>query len=61
VYGDRVGEVIPFERGDRKTKVIRLLPTRARGGPAEKMIGPKGVRALRWFARVTWVPPSGRR
>jgi hypothetical protein len=52
-----VGKVIPFDRGDRKGKIIRLVPTRARRGRLETMIGPKGVRALRWFARLTLVQP----
>ena len=52
-----VGQVIPFDRGDRKGKIIRLVSTRARRGRLETMIGPKGVRALRWFARLTLVQP----
>lgn len=55
---DHVGKVIPFARAERKAKVIRLVPTRARRGSLEKMIGPKGVRALRWFARHLTVVPS---
>jgi len=27
-----VGKVIPFDRGDRKGKIIRPVPTRARQG-----------------------------
>jgi hypothetical protein len=58
VYVGRVGKVIPFDRAERKAKIIRLVPTRARRGPLEKVIGPKGVRALRWFARLTVVQPT---
>jgi hypothetical protein len=60
VYVGRVGKVIPFDRAERKAKIIRLVPTRARRGPLEKVIGPKGVRALRWFARLTVAPPAKR-
>jgi hypothetical protein len=58
---DHVGKVIPFERAERKAKVIRLVPTRARQGSLERMIGPKGVQALRWFARLSSIPSSKRR
>jgi hypothetical protein len=57
MYRGYVGKVIPFDRGDRKGKIIRLVPTRARRGRLETMIGPKGMRALRWFARLTLVHP----
>jgi hypothetical protein len=59
---DHVGKVIPFERAEHKARVIRLAPIRARRGSLEKMIGPKGVRALRWFARpVTVMKPQAPR
>jgi hypothetical protein len=50
-----VGKVISLDRRDRTGKTIRLAPTRGRRGPLETMIGPKGVRAMRWFARLTLV------
>jgi hypothetical protein len=56
-YGGHVGKVIPFDRVGRSAKVIPLAPIRARRGSLETMIGPKGVRALRWFARLTLVQP----
>jgi hypothetical protein len=55
-----VGKVIPFDRGAREGKIIRLVPKRAKSGSLEKRIGAKGVRALRWFARLTAVRPSKR-
>jgi hypothetical protein len=57
----QVGKIIPFERGGRKAKVIRLVPNRRRRHPLEKMIGPKGLRALRWVRGIISIPPSGRR
>jgi hypothetical protein len=57
MYRGYVGKVIPFDRRDRTGKTIRLAPTRGRRGRLETMIGPKGVRALRWFARLTLVQP----
>jgi hypothetical protein len=50
-YRHSMGKVIPFDRGERKAKIIRLVPTRARRGPLETRIGPKGVQALSWFSR----------
>jgi hypothetical protein len=58
LYGGHVGKVIPFDRDDhRQGKVIRLAPTRGRRGSLEKLIGPKGVRVLRWFVRLPLAHP----
>jgi hypothetical protein len=35
IYRHRMGKLIPFDRGERKRKIIRLVPTRARRGPLE--------------------------
>jgi hypothetical protein len=40
--------------------VIRIVPKSTQSGSLEKMMGAKGVRALRWFARPTLVKPPSR-
>ncbi len=42
MYLDFVGKVIPFDRGAREGKIIRLVPKRAKSGSLEKRIGRQG-------------------
>ena len=50
-----VGKVVPIGTASHRGRVIRIVPKRTQSGSLEKMIGAKGVRALRWFARPTLV------